>query len=110
MRNMSFSLTTEQFRNKSKTVTRRTGWLFLKPGDRIMGCEKCQGIKAGELVRLGAIEIVNVTREMLYEITKPDVIAEGFPELSPDEFVSMFCDHMNVSLNTEVTRIEFKYL
>ena len=33
MRNISFSLTEEQFLNGSKDVTRRLGWLFLKPGD-----------------------------------------------------------------------------
>lgn len=33
MRNMSFALTTPQILNRSKTVTRRAGWSFLKPGD-----------------------------------------------------------------------------
>lgn len=28
MRNMSFNLTTKQIRNRTKTVTRRTGWIF----------------------------------------------------------------------------------
>jgi hypothetical protein len=30
---MSFMLTIDQVKNKTKTVTRRTGWTFLKPGD-----------------------------------------------------------------------------
>jgi len=32
-RNISFALTTQQVRNRTKTVTRRAGWLFLKAGD-----------------------------------------------------------------------------
>ena len=32
-RNMSFSMTTGPFRARTKTVTRRFGWWFLKPGD-----------------------------------------------------------------------------
>ena len=55
-RNMSFALTTEQFLNRTKTVTRRKGWRFLKPGDVVMGCKKCMGLKPGEqLERLGLI-------------------------------------------------------
>lgn len=75
MRNMSFSLTTKQFIDGSKTVTRRLGWKFLKPGDRVMACEKCQGLKKGEKVkRLGEIEIINVTRERLDCIAKPECV------------------------------------
>ncbi len=48
MRNISFSLTERQFMDKSKTVTRRLGWKFLKPGDRLMGCRKCMGLKPGD--------------------------------------------------------------
>jgi len=33
MRNMSFSLTTQQCREMTKDVTRRLGWAILKPGD-----------------------------------------------------------------------------
>lgn len=32
MRNMSFSMTTEQMYQQTQTVTRRLGWSFLKPG------------------------------------------------------------------------------
>ena len=32
-RNMSFTLTTWQIREQTKTVTRRKGWQFLKPGE-----------------------------------------------------------------------------
>jgi len=32
-RNMSFSMTTQAVLDETKTVTRRLGWDFLKPGD-----------------------------------------------------------------------------
>lgn len=75
-----------------------------------MACEKCQGINAGELVRLGVIEIISVSREHLLFITDTDVIAEGFPKLNRQQFIVMFCDHMKCTPSTEVTRIEFRYL
>lgn len=50
-RNISFALTTPQFRARTKWVTRRLGWLFLKPGDTLMGVEKGMGLKInGETV------------------------------------------------------------
>lgn len=111
-RNISFALTTGQFRDKTKTVTRRVGWKFLKPGTILMGCEKVQGIKKGGLVRLGLIEVVDVRREKLSLIDQDDVIKEGFPEMKPWDFIKMFVQHMNPSGGTQaiVTRIEFKYL
>ena len=32
MRSMSFMLTTQQIRDRTKSVTRRTGWADLQPG------------------------------------------------------------------------------
>jgi hypothetical protein len=114
MRNISFSLTTPQFIDDSKDVTRRLGWEFLKPGDRLMACEKCQGIQKGGLVRLGVIEIISVTREPLHRMTadpaygRAEAIREGFPEMSGREFVGMFTSHMKCLPATVVTRIEFR--
>jgi hypothetical protein len=114
MRNISFSLTTPQFIDDSKDVTRRLGWEFLKPGDRLMACEKCQGIQKGGLVRLGVIEIISVTREPLHRMTadpaygRAEAIREGFPEMSGREFVEMFTSHMKCLPATVVTRIEFR--
>jgi hypothetical protein len=116
MRNISFSLTEEQFLDGSKDVTRRLGWLFLKPGDPLMGCEKCQGIKPGEsIVRLGEIYVLGVSRERLDRmITEPEygaaeVIREGLPNLAPAEFVAMFCKHMACKPNHIITRIVFHH-
>ncbi|MCK9592988.1 MAG: hypothetical protein M0Q91_13370 [Methanoregula sp.] len=51
MKNMSFFLTTQQFIDGTKDVTRRLGWAFLKPGDHFMAVEKAQGLKKGEKIR-----------------------------------------------------------
>ncbi len=116
MRNISFSLTTEQFKARTKTVTRRLGWLFLKEGDELMACEKCMGLKPGEkIVRLGKIRVVDVRRERIFDIcTSADpwgeTRLEGFPKMAAVEFMQMFCKHMRCSPETLVTRIVFEYL
>lgn len=116
-RNMSFALTTEQFKNRTKTVTRRKGWQFLKPGDEVMGCKKCMGLKPGEkLERLGLIKIVDVRREPLSAMLgnprygHTEVGREGFKDLHPVAFVNMFTSHMGGDQDQEVTRIEYEYL
>lgn len=118
VRNISFMLTTRQVRNRTKDVTRRLKWLNLKVGERLQGCEKCQGRKAGEpLVRLCVVEVVSVRREPLRNMTddpaygNDEVEREGFPEMTPEAFVEFFCDsHAKCTPDTEVTRIEFKYV
>jgi len=111
MRNMSFFYTHSMIRNRTKTVTRRLGWRFLKPGDKIQACLKCQGLKKGEKVKkLAVIEVVSVRREPLAAITYHDVDAEGFWALTRTGFIKMFCKHMRCSPSDEVTRIEFRYV
>ncbi len=96
-RNMSFSLTTEQVRNRQKTVTRRLGWRFLKPGDVLNACVKCMGLKKGEKIeRICRIRVVDVMFEPLCFITLGDVIREGFPDWGPQDFIQMFCRHNKV--------------
>lgn len=107
---MSFSLTTDQVRNKTKTVTRRLGWDFLKEGDFVWAVEKGMGLKKGEKVkRIGLLEIVSVSQEFIHDINKGDCIKEGFPDMGPKEFVAFFCEKNKCSENKVVTRIEFKY-
>ena len=110
-RNISFAMTTEQFKNRTKTVTRRKGWKNLKAGDVLMACEKCMGLKPGEKInRLGLIRVLSARREPLSDITDADVILEGFPGCSGYWFVQMFCREMGGKAHQEVTRIEFEYL
>lgn len=110
-RNMSFALTQQQFRDRTKTVTRRLGWRFLKPGDILNGCEKCQGLKAGErIVKLGQIRILSTDWQPLDNITAEDCAAEGFPDLTPAEFVAFFCQANGCEADAMVNRIKFEYL
>lgn len=111
MKLMSFSMTTEQFRNRSKTVTRRLGWANLKRGDTFMGVVKSQGLKKGEKVqKIHAAECIANTPERLDAITPTDVMREGFQFMTPAEFVEMFCKHNGCTPDTVVNRIFFKHL
>ncbi len=111
MRNMSFMLTTKQIKNRTKTVTRRLGWWFLKPGDIVMACVKCMGLKRGEKVeKICPISIVSLRTEILFEITYDECVKEGFPNMTPEEFIEMFCKHNKCSDMETVNRIEFKYI
>jgi hypothetical protein len=109
---MSVSLTESQVRARTKTVTRRTGWLMLQPGDRLTLCRKVMGRRKGEpLDRIIDVEVVSVRREPLHAITRADVAAEGFPEWTAAGFVAFFCDsHRGIQPGSDVTRIEWRYL
>ena len=110
-RNISFSMTTKQFLDNSKTVTRRLGWWDLKAGDVLCAVEKGMGLKKGEKVkRLGLIMIVSVRRERLDSITAVDVSHEDYPDMRPSSFVEMFCQSHECKPDAWVNRIEFKNL
>lgn len=110
-RNMSFMLTTEQIRNRTKTVTRRLGWDFLKPGDIINACEKCMGLKKGEkIVKLATLRVTDKRKIDMESIDDADLVREGFPEMSRSEFVEMFCRTHKCSSGQMVNRIEFEYI
>jgi len=111
MRNISFSHTTEQFRNRSKDVTRRLGWQRLTAGTHLMGVEKAMGLRKGEKIcKLGEIVVVSARREPLEAIEASDVRREGFPEWTVEQFVRFFCKAMGCEPSSLVTRIEFRYL
>jgi hypothetical protein len=114
MRNISFSMTTEAFRLKQKTVTRRTGWWDLKPGDLLQGVEKCQGLKKGEhVVKMHVIRVKSSRMEFLSDIGRygPEEVArEGFPDMTAAEFVAMFAAHNGCDEMELVNRIEFEYV
>lgn len=111
MRNMSFSLTTPQMRDRTKTVTRRIGWDKLKPGDRVRACVKCMGMKKGEKVEvIGIIEVVSNRPETLNQMQDSDCALEGFPEMTAAQFVGMFSKNMKCDQDRQVNRIEFKHV
>jgi len=50
------------------------------------------GRRPGEpLDRITTVEVTDVRREPLNAITPADVTAEGFPRMTPAEFVSFYC-------------------
>ena len=111
MRNISMSMTLEQFRNRTKTVTRRMGFKNLKIGDRLNAIEKGMGLKKGEKVNsLGVIKVTNVTREKLSEITDADIKREGFAKMQRSDFIRLLCKTYNITPETEITRIEYEYV
>jgi len=110
-RNMSFAMTTNQIKKKTKTVTRRFGWNFLKPGTDIWAVEKAMGLKKGEKIKkLCLLRVVSVRKEPLNKITKEDCVKEGFPNFEPAGFVDMLCKHYKCKPSDPVNRIEFIYL
>lgn len=112
-RNMSFALTTQQIRDRTKTVTRRFGWWNLKPGQIINAVEKSMGIKKGEKINvLCQIRIVSTRQEPLSDMADEDCAREGFPHFKDKwEFIAMLIEHYNLDhANVPVNRIEFEYI
>lgn len=111
MRNMSFMLTTDQMRAQTKSVTRRLGWADLIQGERVMACVKCQGIpKGGKIERIGVIEVISNRAERLDAITQDECAREGFPHLTPAQFVAMFCGATGCQPDQVVQRIGFLFV
>lgn len=108
---ISFAMTKPQVRARTKTQTRRFGWRFVKVGDVLQGVEKAMGLKKGEEVKkLALVRVTDVRFEPLNAITQEDVIAEGFPDWTPEKFVQMLVDHYGCEPEKECTVITFEYV
>ncbi len=133
MRLMSFRLTLGPFLSGDKDVTRRLGWTNLKPGEHFMGVKQAQGLLKGEKIqRIGECVCLRNEPEPLDEIVRYpyrsplwarkiadgtpwrewrlETAREGFPDLTPEQFVEMFCEankRQGVTSKTVVNRIEF---
>jgi hypothetical protein len=109
-RRISFSLTEPQLLDGSKDVTRRLGWAELREGDVLVAVRKAMGLRRGERqVVLGTLRVGRVSRERLETITADDVRREGFPDMTPQGFIDMFCAANACSGTAQVTRIEFTF-
>lgn len=109
-RRMSFSLTQQQLVDGTKDVTRRLGWLDTREGDTIVALEKGMGLRKGERqVELGTIVVKRVSRERLNTISADEVRREGFPALTPEAFIELFCRANKCAPAAFVTRIEFAF-
>jgi hypothetical protein len=114
MRRMSFALTTEAVKHRTKTVTRRLGWAFAKPGDRYLAVDK---LRTKNAQKLAVIEVVDVREERLHTITDADVAREGFVGRDRSWFLRMFIGELChaipedlAEVNPLVRRIEFRYV
>jgi len=128
---MSVSLTEQAVVDRRKTVTRRLGWAFLRPGDRLTLCRKVMGRRPGEpLVRLAEVEVVDARREPLLAVTLREIDLEAvapsvYLAVTSDThlrnasvcrdcrvlaWVEWFARTMGVPMDSEVTRIEWRYL
>ena len=111
-RNMSFAMTVEQVRDQSKTVTRRQSWDSLKPGTLLQPVVKGMGLKKGEKVEKigGLIRVYSIQKDRIADISRDDVIREGFPGISNLEFIEMYCQANKVKPSDVCNRIEFEYV
>jgi hypothetical protein len=111
MRYMSFALTVEPMQRGEKDITRRIGWRDAKPGWTVQPARKCQGLKKGQRIEkiTRPIVFVDVRLEPLEAITPADVVREGFPGMTPFEFVTMFRQHNKCLATQEVVRIAFQF-
>lgn len=115
---MSVAFTEQAVRDRTKTVTRRKGWTFLKPGDRLTLCRKVMGRKGEPLVRVAEVVVTSVRRESLAMLVSPpliygasEVAREGFPGMDPAEFVQrFFVEAQGIQPDAIVTRIEWRYI
>lgn len=108
---MSFTMTSAQIKTRTKTVTRRFGWWFLKTGDIVCAVEKVRGLGKGEKVkRLAVLRIISVREEPLLCVTESDCYMEGYPLLSALEFIEMIKKHYKCKDTDIINRIEFEYI
>ncbi|MEM7677351.1 MAG: ASCH domain-containing protein [Myxococcota bacterium] len=102
-------MTLPQLLAGQKTVTRRIGWRHLRVGQQVLAVDRVMGLKRGESPTiLATIEIVAVREEPLDAIDQADCAREGFAQMTPEAFVSLFCSKMRCEPTTRVRRIEFR--
>lgn len=110
-RNISMAATVPQVKNRTKTVTRRIGWKYLKPGTILNCVEKSMGLQPGQKVkRICQVVVTRVNQEPLSDVSDLDVKKEGFPDMTREQFIKKFKSVYDVDEETKVTRIEFEYL
>jgi len=115
-RNMSFSMTTPQFIDGSKDVTRRFGWWNAKAGDIYNAVEKAMGLKKGEKIKsLGLIRVVSARKEPLSNLLHDgygdnEVRREGYPFgcKTGKEFAEILAKKSGYVLDSYCMRIEFE--
>jgi len=98
---MKFAHAKEKLLSGQKTVTRRTAWYHVRPGDLIIATDETG---TNELARL---KVVSVQDQRIEDITTVDVFREGFT-CTKQEFVKWFCKEFKRKPQEFVNRIEFR--
>jgi hypothetical protein len=112
---MACSMTVDAVKAGTKTVTRRHAgtWAMLKPGDRLVLIERGMGLpKGAKQVVLAEVTIVSNEIVDLDDIDQDDCAAEGFPDMTPEQFVDMWCESHHIRqphCYVSVRRIEWVY-
>jgi len=110
MQRMSFAMTTQAVKDRTKLITRRCGWSNLKPGDLLMAVDRsARGAKVPP-VMLATLRVLSTRWEPLCAVTDEEVVKEGFSGLNREQFVAFFCKKMKCDAMTLVNRIEFEYV
>lgn len=117
MRLISVAHTADQVLDRSKDVTRRLGWLKLRPGTILQPVRQAQGLKKGQKVEPigGPVVVRSVRRERLNKLLgraygDDEARREGFPQMSGRRFLEHYCETFGVTGSTVVTRIVWEYL
>lgn len=113
MRNMSFALTTQQVIYRTKFVTRRAEhtWEHLTRNEILKAVDRVMGFKKGQRPRyLNTIVVLSTRIEPLDAITPYDVILEGFPGWTTEQFILFFLKHGGGTRAQNVRRIAFDYV
>ena len=117
---MSCSMTIPQVRAGTKTVTRRApgSWARLQAGDGLVLIEKGMGLpKGARQVEIREAVVVDVRLEQLGLVDDAECAAEGFPDMTPTEFMVFWAKGHSVRWSTQTElmhtmcrRIEFAYV
>lgn len=112
---MACSLTIEQVRAQTKTVTRRhaRSWQRLRVGQELLLVEKAMGLpKGSHQVVLARVEVTELDARALRPLERADLVAEGFPDADPEEWALWWeREHLFVAgENPTVRVIGWRYL
>lgn len=113
-RMISFSMTWRLLLEGVKTVTRRDyrsgkGWSMLRPGDVLQAVDYLPS-SLRPWRKICRIKVISVSVERLGLITPAEVALEGFRDLTPSEFVEIYCAPVLPDPDRMVVRIEFEVL
>ena len=110
MRLISCAKTIPQVVAQTKTETRRLGWKLARPAWRLIVIERNDYRRGGTPVALACVELIHTARERLCDISPDAVVREGFPEMTPREFIAFFCREMRAAPDVELTVLRWRYL